>query len=136
MALNPNDIEALQEGEESEKEKEGIHRMNTFKEKYEMLEKIGQGSNGVVRKCRHKKRDIVYAVKCMQMDEEQILFLKKNFLFIKSLNHPNIIRYRRMFLDLPKRSCYLVMDFETMPSLENVGDLTEDETKNIIRQLF
>lgn len=54
---------------------------------------------------------MVYAVKCMKMDKEQITFLKKNFLYIKSLNHPNIIKYKSMYLDLPKHTCYLVMDF-------------------------
>lgn len=43
------------------------------------------------------------------MDEEHILFLKKNFKYIRSLNHENIIKYEHMYLDLHKHICYLVM---------------------------
>jgi len=53
----------------------------------------------------------------MKMDEEHILFLKKNFKEIHALDHPNIVKYRTMYLDLKNKICYLVMDYETHPNL-------------------
>lgn len=44
-----------------------------------MGQKIGEGSNGLVRKCYLKTNNELCAVKSMKMDEEQILFLKNNF---------------------------------------------------------
>ena len=54
----------------------------------------------------------------MELNEEHCLFLKKNFKYIRNLDHPNIIKYKALYLDLQKRNCYLVMEYETMPSLE------------------
>ena len=94
-----------------------------------MLEKIGEGTFGVVKKCRHKKKNKIYAVKCMDLNEEHLIFLKKNFKFIRPLEHPNIIKYRALYLDIPKSTCYLVMDYETMPSLQRVKNLSEEEIR-------
>jgi len=60
----------------------------------------------------------------MEFDEEHCLFLKKNFRYIRDLDHPNIIDYRSLFLDLHKRRTYLVMDYITMPSLEKAHNLS------------
>ena len=99
-----------------------------------MGQKIGEGANGFVRKCYKKNEGEAktYAVKCMEMEQEHILFLKKNFIEIKALDHPNIVKYQKMFLDLRKHTCYLVMDFQTMPNLLGFRDLTEDEIKFIM----
>ena len=57
LALNPDDIEALDEEQRStEALKENAMQEKIF-EKYELGEKIGQGTNGVVRKCRHKEKN-------------------------------------------------------------------------------
>ena len=112
--------------------------MKKFNEKYKMGEKIGEGSNGIVRKCfkRDENCEKVYAVKSMEMDEEHILFLKKNFKIIRALNHPNIIKYRAMYLDLPKHTCYLVMDYLKMPNLLEAKLIPEDDLKIIMYQLI
>mgnify|MGYP001488359468 FL=1 len=53
----------------------------------------------------------------MKMDDEHMIFLKKNFKDISALDHPNIIKYRNMYLDLKNSSCMLVMDYENNPNL-------------------
>lgn len=53
----------------------------------------------------------------MELNEEHCLFLKQNFKFMKKLDHPNIIKYKALYLDAQKHRCYLVMTYETMPSL-------------------
>jgi serine/threonine protein kinase len=59
----------------------------------------------------------------MKMDDEHMIFLKKNFRDISSLDHPNIIKYRNMFLDLKNHTCNLVMDYENNPNLLEHKDL-------------
>ena len=72
----------------------------------------------------------------MEMDEEHILFLKKNFKQIRGLDHPNIIQYKAMYLDLRKHTCYLVMDYLKMPNLLGFKNLPEDDLKIIMFQLL
>lgn len=85
--------------------------MNKFLEKYEMGDKIGEGTDGVVRACYNKQTKKKYAVKSMRMEEEQILFLKRNFNCIKQLSHPNVIKYRGLYLDMKKHMANLVMEY-------------------------
>ncbi len=59
----------------------------------------------------------------MKMDEEQILFLKSNFKEINALQHPNVIKYRNMYLDLKNKICFLVMDYDNSPDLLEFKDL-------------
>ena len=48
---------------------------------------------------------------------------------IRALDHPNIIKYRSMYMDLRKNKCYLVMDFEPLPNLSSFKDLSEEDIK-------
>jgi serine/threonine protein kinase len=92
--------------------------LGLFDQKYEMGKKIGEGANGLVRLCTHRKKQQVFAVKTMMMDEEHILSLKKNFLTVRALQHPNIIKYRAIYLDMKKHLSYLVMEYLSLPSLD------------------
>lgn len=56
-----------------------VKAMNKFYEKYTVGDKIGEGSDGLVKKCYLKSTNELFAVKTMKMDEEHILYLKKNF---------------------------------------------------------
>lgn len=53
------------------------------------------------------------------------MFLKANFKYIKSLQHPNIIRYHVMYMDNRKKTCNLVMDYDSNPNLLKFTDLSE-----------
>lgn len=70
------------------------------------------------------------------MDDEHILFLKKNFKEIRKLNHIHIVKYKAMYLNLHKHTCYLVMDYEPLPNLLKFLDLSEEEIKKIMYQLL
>lgn len=65
-----------------------------------------------------------------------MLFLKRNFKDIYILDHPNIIKYRNMYLDLKNKICYLVMDYDNHPNLLEYKDLEVEEIKLIIYQLL
>lgn len=74
-----------------------------------MGKKIGEGANGLVRKCYHTERKKTYAVKTMMIDEEDVPSLKKNFWDIQKLKHPSIVKYKCLYIDLTKHLSYIVM---------------------------
>lgn len=45
---------------------------------------------------------------------------------MRKLKHPNVVSYRSMFLDMHRKRCYLVMDYEPTPCLEKIHGLTEN----------
>lgn len=51
------------------------------------------------------------------MDDEQIAYLKKNFINIESLNHQSITKYKAMYFDVEKSLCYLIMEYFPFPNL-------------------
>lgn len=91
--------------------------LKLFDLNYKMLEKIGEGAHGVVKKCESLKNGKIYAVKILKMDDEQIAYLKKNFINIESLDHPLIIKYKGMYFEEKKSLCYLIMEYFPFPNL-------------------
>lgn len=45
-----------------------LETLESFKEKYKILEQVGQGANGVVYRCEHIKSKRIYAVKRSRCD--------------------------------------------------------------------
>lgn len=74
--------------------------VDTFNEKYKMGKKIGEGSSGYVHECLHLRRNKIYACKSMMFDDEHVPLLKKNFMDIRQLDHPNIVKYKALYIDL------------------------------------
>ena len=110
--------------------------MSKFLEKYETGEKVGEGTDGVVRVCYHKEKKKRYAVKSMRMEEEQVLFLKRNFLSITHLHHCNVIKYQGLYLDMKRHTANLVMEYETMKPLNTFSHFTQGQLKSIMKQLL
>lgn len=96
-----------------------------FKDKYTLGDKIGEGAHGVVRNCFSKATNERYAVKTITLDREHILFLKKNFMDIKALNHEHIIRYKALFFEMNSSTCHLIMDYLPFPDLLHLGISSE-----------
>lgn len=46
--------------------------INSFLEKYELMEKLGEGANACVYKCQHKKTGKIYAAKKLKIEEEHL----------------------------------------------------------------
>ena len=100
------------------------------------MEKLGEGTNGVVRKCKRRQNGEIFAVKSFSFDDEHLPGLKSNFLIMKRLKHPNIIKYEALYIDLKKHQGWLVMEYAQLPSLEKVSVKSEEDIKNIMFQII
>ena len=50
-------------------DEDDLFNYNSFEEKYELLEKIGEGANGCVFKCQHKINRKIYAAKRFRVED-------------------------------------------------------------------
>lgn len=100
-----------------------------FAEKYEIISKLGEGSDGVVHRCRKKRSGLEYAVKSFMFDDEHIPQIRTNFVLVKGLAHRNIIQYEALYLDLQKHACWLVMELFDAPSLARLTLTSELQLK-------
>ena len=82
------------------------------------MEKAGEGAHGVVNRCVDRITGEECAVKTLVLDREHILQFKKNFMQIKSLDHPHILTYKALFFEQQISKCYLVTNFLPFPNLE------------------
>jgi len=85
---------------------------NTFDNKYELLEIIGEGTTGLVRKCINKLTKEIRAVKIIRTNEIEILkAVKTEFLIQKELDHPNIVKVYEMFYNPITSRLQIIMEF-------------------------
>jgi serine/threonine protein kinase len=59
----------------------------------------------------------VYAVKKIKLEEEHVLRFRKDYIFLKELNHPSICTYKGLYFEENERLAYLVMEHLPFPSL-------------------
>ncbi|CAO2604352.1 Cyclin-dependent kinase-like 4 [Lemmus lemmus] len=81
-------------------------------EKYEKLAKIGEGSYGVVFKCRNKSSGQVVAIKRFVESEEDPVVKKialREIRMLKQLKHPNLVNLIEVFRR--KRKMHLVFEY-------------------------
>lgn len=84
----------------------------------------------------------MFAVKISQVEEEHLLYLRRLFGRLSTLSHPSLITYRTMFINLRRRTCHLVMDYVSHPTLSdyiysrNTQPLSEQEIREIMSQLL
>ncbi|CAM9161105.1 unnamed protein product [Lampetra planeri] len=81
-------------------------------EKYEKLAKIGEGSYGVVFKCRHRDTDQIVAIKKFVESEDDPVIKKialREIRLLKQLKHVNLVNLLEVFRR--KRRLHLVFEF-------------------------
>ncbi|GFW84111.1 cyclin-dependent kinase-like 1 [Trichonephila clavipes] len=81
-------------------------------EKYEKLAKIGEGSYGVVFKCRNRENGQIVAVKKYVETEDDPLIKKialREIRMLKQLKHPNLVNLIEVFRR--KRKLHLVFEY-------------------------
>ncbi|XP_018010814.1 cyclin-dependent kinase-like 4 isoform X2 [Hyalella azteca] len=109
-------------------------------EKYEKISKIGEGSYGMVYKCRVKDTGELVAIKKFMESEDDPLIRKialREIKMLKSLKHPNLVNMIEVFRR--KRKLHLVFEYCDHTLLgemeKNPKGFPEKETKKIIYQL-
>lgn len=90
-----------------------------FTRKYEELETLGEGGAAVVKKCRHRETQVLYASKQMRRyDEEKEASSKQEFDLIKRLKeHPNIVKAQEFIAT--ERWTHTIMELAEGIELQN-----------------
>ena len=100
--------------------KSEVFKAELFEQKYELFEKLGEGTSGVVHRCRKRRTSEEFAAKTFRFEEEHLPALKANFLVLNRLKHPYIIKYEGLYLDMKKLTGWLVMELVRAPSLDTI----------------
>ncbi|XP_075422431.1 cyclin-dependent kinase-like 4 [Ascaphus truei] len=110
-------------------------------EKYEKLAKIGEGSYGVVFKCRNKETGQVVAIKKFVESEDDPIIKKialREIRMLKQLKHNNLVNLLEVFRR--KRKLHLVFEYcdhTVLNELEkHPSGVSDAMTKNIMRQIL
>jgi cyclin-dependent kinase-like len=110
--------------------------------KYEKLGVIGEGTFGIVLKCRHKDSDEIVAIKKFKDNSEEDEMTKKNtrreVKFLRALKHENIVELKEAFRR--KGVLYLVfehVDKSVMDLLEaNLQGVSSETVRSLTFQLL
>ncbi|XP_017798542.1 PREDICTED: cyclin-dependent kinase-like 4 [Habropoda laboriosa] len=110
-------------------------------EKYEVIEVVGEGSYGVVMKCRHRESGQLVAVKRFLETEEDCEVRRMAFReirMLKKLHHQNLVNMTEVFRR--RRRFYLVLEYldhTLLDELERVGHgLGTDLSKRHVYQML
>ncbi|XP_030758584.1 cyclin-dependent kinase-like 1 isoform X2 [Sitophilus oryzae] len=109
-------------------------------EKYEQISMVGEGSYGLVMKCRHKETDQIVAVKKFLETEEDATIRKlalREIRMLKRLKHENLVTMIEVFRH--RKRFYIVFEFlegTVLDELEKMpGGLGDDRTRERIFQV-
>lgn len=100
----------------------------TIAEDYEKIEKVGEGTYGVVYKARHKKSNKIVALKKIRLENEDEgvpSTAMREISILKELRHPNVVYLRDVHLT--ESRLYLVFEFLSMDLKRYLDNLPEEE---------
>ncbi|CEL93255.1 unnamed protein product [Vitrella brassicaformis CCMP3155] len=106
-----------------------MRRDHAVYQRYDLLERRGQGTLGVVRRAIRRADRCVVAVKTVRTDDIEIAHVvEREFEVMKSVNHPNIVKAHELINDFDREGAlHLVMEYIDGPDLEEAveryGDL-------------
>ena len=74
--------------------------LSNVKEKYKILEILGTGSYGTVRKCKDRQTGEMYACKTIKKAKvDNVQNLRREISILETVDHPNIIKFMDVFED-------------------------------------
>lgn len=100
----------------------------TISAEYEKLEKVGEGTYGVVYKARHKKTDQIVALKKIRLENEDEgvpSTAMREISLLRELKHPNIVDLTDVHLS--ENRLYLVFEFLSMDLKRYIDSLPKEE---------
>lgn len=112
-----------------------------IKARYRILETIGRGSYGEVKKIQHKTTGALRAMKIIRKEDvtkEYMQSLINEIDILKQLDHPNIVRLYEFYQD--KLNFYLITEFieggELFDKITKVKCFTELDAAKVMKQLL
>lgn len=100
----------------------------TVLDDYEKLERIGEGTYGVVYKARHRKTAKIVALKKIRLENEDEGVPStaiREISLLKELQHPNVVLLQDVHMS--ENRLYLVFEFLSMDLKRYLDSLTEEE---------
>ena len=101
---------------------------------------LGAGVSAVVRRCKHKRTNVVYALKTIRLDklsEDERSDIFQEVRIMQTLDHPNIIKIVETYTELDR--LYIVMELckggELFDRLIKVGRFTEEQFRSLATQI-
>ncbi|CAD8069289.1 unnamed protein product [Paramecium primaurelia] len=120
--------------------------LKKFDEEYEMMEILGEGCLGLVKRIVHKQSQIEYAVKIVQTQDDEII--RNMILEFKSmfkLQHENIVKVHKLYVDFnngfqSESKAHVVMELikgkEMFEVINELGHYSESDAKELFKQLL
>lgn len=126
--------------EASDEVKKHQHKHN-LKHRYEVMETLGKGAYGKVKKALERASQRTVAIKSIRKeritDSLDMIHIQREIEITSSLRHPNIIRFHEVFESRDK--IVIVMEFassgELYDYIQERRRLTETEARSIFRQI-
>ena len=88
-------------------------RRNPIEINYEVLETIGKGGFGEVKKVKHKELDVIRALKIIKKQRyksmSELKMIKNEIAIMKLVDHPNIVKLFEFFED--DESFYIITEY-------------------------
>ena len=117
-------------------------RKNPIEKNYEILEVVGQGGFGQVKKVRHKELDVVRALKILKKSryrsQAELKMIKNEIAVMKVVDHPNIVKLFEFFED--EENFYIITEYcgggQLFEAIMARKTFTENEAANIMQQLL
>ena len=117
-------------------------RKNPIEKNYELLEVIGKGGYGEVRKVKHKQLDIIRALKTITKKRystpQEIKMIKNEINLMKVVDHPNIVRIFEFFED--EENIYIITELCTggqlFDAIVKKKSFSENEAASLMIQLL
>ena len=106
-----------------------------FSDRFEELETLGEGTVGLVKRCRELETGREFAVKLIQTrDDEMVLNMKAEFEHVAKLQHENVVRVYELIVDARNGTVHLVMELfqgkELFALLTEVGHYDGEVNRN------
>lgn len=108
-------------------------------DRFELLERLGEGGFGVVYRARDTRRGALVAVKTLRWtDPERIYRFKREFRSLADLVHPNLVRFHELFTEGGR--WYFSMELveggrDLVTWIRPDGELDEVRLRHALRQL-
>ncbi|KAE8615240.1 hypothetical protein XENTR_v10008449 [Xenopus tropicalis] len=117
------------------------HHKHNLKHRYELLETLGKGTYGKVKRAIERFSGRVVAIKSIRKDkirdEQDMVHIRREIEIMSSLNHPHIIRIYEVFEN--KDKIVIIMEYASKGELyDYISErrrLSERETRHFFRQI-